>query len=241
MNQLRAFLRFFCVVPQGELLYFVQAQTSFLDHLRLAKIAITLQRILPFFLNHVRVSCWLDDLSVLRNFRYFPPKQEVLHNQHAYMNRVKNTLLCLPLQTTLSFANCPHNVLYNKRTYNHSSGSVVRFLWSLQSESIRQPLNFHSLALLQITGEFLYRIYLNLGFLMLPQIRFRLWIFGKNITKVMILHSFPIKQYAILICPITDWKYRNQEFRINISTLLYINQITNKDLLSSTEILLNIL
>ena len=156
------------------------------------KIAITLQRILLFFLDHVRVSFWLDDLSLLKILEYFPPKQEVLHNQHTYMNRVKNTLLCLPLQTTLSFASCPHHVLYNKRTYNNSSGSVVRFLWSLQSESIHQPLNFHSLTLCRLQGTSFIEFISIWVFLMIPQIRFRLCIFGKNIIEV-ILHSFPIK------------------------------------------------
>ena len=107
----------------AQILFFGQSQAS-------RKVARMLQRTLLFFLNHLRVSCWLDDLSLLKIFEYFPPKQEVLHKQNTHINRVKNALLCLPLQTTLTFANCPKDVLYNKKMYNNSSGSVVRFLWS---------------------------------------------------------------------------------------------------------------
>ena len=145
-----------------------------------------------FFLNYVRVSCWLDDLSLLKILGYFPPKQEVMHNQHTYMNRVKNTLLCLPLQTTLSFANCPHNVLYNKRTYNNSSGSGEGFFGLFNLEAFVRLLIFIVWHFCRLQGtSFLEFISIWVS-LMLPQIRFRLWIFGKNIIK-MILHSFPIK------------------------------------------------
>lgn len=92
--------------------------------------------------------------------------------------------------------------------------------------------NSLTLTLLE-TDQLFWRLSLNLGHLRFPRDSIQLCIFGRNVTEVTLkfFPPLPIRQHAILICPMTGDVYLGQLIKVvsaRIITVKYSVSLCNK-------------